>query len=269
MTGQKNRQVVLAHFSIRNATFVERAAAAHDAGFDGFGMYVGDWSLQRTAGRSDDELLAILAEHGTRVAEIEALPIFGDAHLDTFVHLVATYRPDRIQTIPPFAGAVDRAAAGEWLAKVADRIAPFGCSLAIEFLPFTDIGDAAAAAELVDRAGRPNVGLCVDSWHFTRSTNDLDHLRAIPGEKVVATQWNDGTVVAQEADYYTDCLANRVPPGDGEFALVEIVRILDAAGSRAPIGVELCSAELWAGPIDEAARVGAVAMRRVLAAARA
>ena len=37
MTGQKNRQVVLAHFSIRNATFVERAAAAHDAGFDGFG----------------------------------------------------------------------------------------------------------------------------------------------------------------------------------------------------------------------------------------
>ena len=27
MTGQKNRQVVLAHFSIRNATFVERAAA--------------------------------------------------------------------------------------------------------------------------------------------------------------------------------------------------------------------------------------------------
>ncbi len=235
MTGQKNRQVVLAHFSIRNATFVERAAAAHDAGFDGFGMYVGDWSLQRTAGRSDDELLAILAEHGTRVAEIEALPIFGDAHLDTFVHLVATYRPDRIQTIPPFAGAVDRAAAGEWLAKVADRIAPFGCSLAIEFLPFTDVGDAAAAAELVDRAGRPNVGLCVDSWHEFRGEGLLS-LAGLDPALVFSIQLNDGPLDPVLDDYVQDCLHHREPPGDGEFDLRAFMELLP---SDAPVSVEV------------------------------
>jgi sugar phosphate isomerase/epimerase len=132
----------------------------------------------------------------------------------------------------------------------------------------TNIEDAPTALRIVLEADRDNGGLCVDSWHFTRSTNDLDHLRAIPGEKVVSTQWNDGTIVAQEPDYYTDCLANRVPPGEGEFALVEIIRILDAAGSLAPVGVELCSAELWAGPVEQAARVGADSMRRVLGSAR-
>jgi sugar phosphate isomerase/epimerase len=229
------RQVVLAHFSIRNATFVERAAATSDAGFDGFGMYVGDWSLQRNAGRSDDELLAILAEHDTRVAELEALPIFGDAHLDTFVHLVATYRPDRIQTIPPFTGEVDRVEAGAWLAKVADRIAPFGCALAIEFLPFTDIGDAAAAAELVDRASRSNVGLCVDSWHVFRGAG-LMSLAGLDPALVQSIQINDGPLDPVLDDYVQDCLHHREPPGEGEFDLRAFMDLLPV---DAPVSVEV------------------------------
>ena len=229
------RQVVLAHFSIRNATFVERAAATHDAGFDGFGMYVGDWSQQRSAGRSDDDLLGILGEHDTRVAELEALPIFGDAQLDTFVHLVATYRPDRIQTIPPFGGAVDRVAAGEWLGSVADRIAPFGCSLAIEFLPFTDIGDAAAAAELVDRAARPNVGICVDSWHVFRGAGLLS-LAGLDPALVFSIQLNDGPLDPVLDDYVQDCLHHREPPGDGEFDLRAFMELLP---NHVPVSVEV------------------------------
>jgi sugar phosphate isomerase/epimerase len=238
MTGhspRQHRQVVLAHFSIRNATFDERAAVTRDAGFDGFGMYVGDYSHQRSAGRSDDDLLAVLDRHQTRVAEIEALPIFGDAHLDTFVHLVATYRPDRIQTIPPFAGVVDRAAAGEWLAKVADRIAPFECALAIEFLPFTDIGDAAAAAELVDRAGRPNVGLCVDSWHVFRGAG-LMSLAGLDPALVQSIQINDGPLDPVLDDYVQDCLHHREPPGDGEFDLRAFMELLPP---DAPVSVEV------------------------------
>lgn len=95
-----SRQLVLAHFSIRDASFVERAAAARAAGFDGIGLYVGHWSALRHAGRTDAELLGILAEHETRVIELEALRLFADAQLDTFVHLVATYRPDRLQVVP-------------------------------------------------------------------------------------------------------------------------------------------------------------------------
>lgn len=245
------RQTVLAHFSIRNATFVERAIATRTAGFDGFGMYIGDWSAQRAAGRTDDELLGILAEHGTRVAEVEALPIFADAHVDAFVHLVATYRPDRIQVVPPFTGAVDRRAAGEWLARVADRVAPFGCSLALEFLPFTDVPDASAGAEVVDLAARPNVGLCVDSWHVFRGAG-LMSLVGLDPSLVLSVQLNDGPLDPVLDDYVQDCLHFREPPGEGEFDLRGMLALLP---SHVPVSVEVPDDDLDLLAPADAARV--------------
>ncbi len=172
-----------------------------------------------------------------------------------------------MQVIGDAAGPLDRAADG--FAALCDRAADHGLMVGLEWVPsMTNIEDAATALRIVTDADRTNGGLCVDSWHLTRSTNDLDDLRMLPGEKIVATQWNDGTIAPQHPDYLTDCLANRVPPGQGAFALVDMVRILDAIGSRAPIGIEICSAELWAGPADHAARVGVEAMRGVLAQAR-
>ncbi|MFN8020939.1 MAG: TIM barrel protein [Acidimicrobiales bacterium] len=246
-----NRQLVLAHFSIRAASFVDRAAATRAAGFDGFGLYVGDWSSLRRAGRSDDELLGILSEHDTRVAEVEALPLFADTHLDTFVHLVATYRPDRLQVVPPFEGAVDRVAAGEWLARLADRVAPFGCSLAFEFLPFTDVPDAAAAAELVDRAARPNVGLCVDAWHVFRGAGLLSLVGLDPAI-VTSVQLNDGPLDPVDDDYLRDCLHHREPPGEGEFDLRAFVELLPA---HAPVSVEVPDDDLDRLPALEVAQL--------------
>jgi sugar phosphate isomerase/epimerase len=58
-----------------------------------------------------------------------------------------------------------------------------------------------------------------------------------------------------------------VPPGEGEFDCVGFVQLLDEMGVTAPIAVEVCSTELWAGPADEAARRAADGMRSVLAEA--
>jgi sugar phosphate isomerase/epimerase len=78
---------------------------------------------------------------------------------------------------------------------------------------------------------------------------------------------NDGTIEPAMDDYYVDCLQSRVPPGEGEFDCVGFVQLLDGMGVRAPIAVEVCSAELWEAPVDEAARRAADGMRAVLAAA--
>ncbi len=203
-------------------------------------MYVGDYSRQRADGRTDDELLALLAEHGTRVLELEALPFFTDAALDTFVHLVATFGAERIQVTPPFSGAVDRAAAAEWLGGFADRVAPFGASLAIEFLPFTDVADAASAVEIVERAGRSNVGLCVDSWHVFRGAGLLSIVGLDPA-LVVNVQFDDGPLEPVLDDYVQDCLHYREPPGDGEFDLRAFLELLP---DTAPLSVEVIDDDL-------------------------
>ncbi len=68
-------------------------------------------------------------------------------------------------------------------------------------------------------------------------------------------------------DYKTDCLANRVPPGDGEFDCVGFIRALYDMGVDAPISLEVCSSELWQAPAEFAAQAAADGMRRVLEAA--
>ncbi|MEX1106225.1 MAG: TIM barrel protein [Ilumatobacteraceae bacterium] len=245
------RDVVLAHFSVRDASFPDRCAAANTAGFDGIGLYIGEYSRLRAEGHSDDDLLAVLAEHDMRVAEVEALPIFADDQIEPFLHLCATFRPDRIQVIPPFRGEVDRVAAGDWLAAVADRVGRFGTTLAIEFLPFTDIADAAAAVELVERAGRPNVGLCVDSWHVFRGAGLLSLVGLDPA-MVASVQFNDGPLEPVLADYVQDCLHHRETPGEGEFDLRGFLELLPA---DVPISIEVPDDDLDALTPLEAAGV--------------
>jgi sugar phosphate isomerase/epimerase len=90
-------------------------------------------------------------------------------------------------------------------------------------------------------------------------------LRQLPADKIFAVQMNDGPARPQLDDYKVDCLASRLPPGDGSFDCVGFVETLIDMGVTAPISLEVCSTELWAAPVDHAAKVAADGMRRVLA----
>jgi sugar phosphate isomerase/epimerase len=272
------------HFSRPRADdTVTKIHAAAAAGYAAIGLYLGAWATLREDPVELDRVDEALEETGLVVANIEtlrgwAVPGDGNKPTDAFLRLesMAYEMADHwgcryVQVIGDAAGPLDQAAAG--FGSLCDRAADHGLLVGLEWVPsMTNIGDAATALRIITDADRRNGGLCVDSWHFTRSTNNLDDLRRLPGEKVMATQWNDGPTASPHSnsaeDYLQDCLTNRVVPGDGEFELVEIARILDSIGSTAPIGVEVCSADLWAASADHAAQVSAEAMRRVLAVAR-
>jgi sugar phosphate isomerase/epimerase len=265
------------HFSRPRADDpVAKVHAAANAGYAAIGLFLGQWAALREHPGELDRVDAALDETGLVVANIETLrgwavpSAIGEAYqqLEALAFDMADHWGCRyVQVIGNAEGPLDEAAAG--FAALCDRAGDHGLLVGLEWVPsMTNITDARTALQIVTDAARANGGLCVDSWHFTRSTNDLDDLRAIPGEFVMATQLNDGTIAPHDDDYYRDCLANRVPPGEGEFALVDIVRILDANGSRAPIGLEVCSTELWAAPVERAAQLSADAMRQVLALAR-
>ena len=265
------------HFSRpRGDGVVARIYAAAAVGFAGIGLYVGAWQAIRTDPVAVDSIDEALDATGLVVANIEvargwASPDRADdtcRRIEELAYEMADHWGCRyLQVIGNYTGTHSEAAVG--FGALCDRAADHGLLVGIEWVPsMTNIETAATALQIALEADRVNGGLCFDSWHLTRSTNDLDDLRGIPGEKIFATQWNDGTLIAQNPDYYEDCLSNRVPPGDGEFRLVEMVRILDQIGSRAPLGLEVCSSTLWAAPVDEAARVSAEGMRSVLRAAR-
>jgi sugar phosphate isomerase/epimerase len=273
--------LVWSHFSRpRFGEFDERVAAAASAGFAGIGLYIEEYArLRDEEQRSPAAIGRVLADHGVALADVEvargwwAAP--GGEHdqhfqqarrLEQLAFEMADHFGVRyLQAIGPYECGFEQAAEG--LAGLCDRAAQHGLLVGVEWLPYTNIATAADAQRLVAAADRPNAGYCVDIWHHTRGANDLAMVSALEPERIFAVQMNDGTLAPASDDYKADCLANRLPPGAGEFDCVGFVRLLTSMGVDAPISVEVCSTELWDAPAFEAATLAADGMRRVLAEA--
>ena len=269
--------LVLSNFSIRTAGLEARAKAAAGAGCAGIGLFLGDWARMRESGTTALHVKAVLDDHGLVLAELEALRGWADPAgtpeaaafergLTLAFELADGVGARYLQTIGPYPGTVDDAAAG--FASLCDRAADHGLLVGLEFLPFTNIATAADAWAIARLSGRPNAGLCVDSWHHERGARDLSLITAVPADRIFAIQLDDGTITPQDPDYYTDTLTNRCVPGEGEFDLVGLIRALDSMGVQAPISMEVISSELQQLPHTEAARRIADGMRAVIARAR-
>lgn len=271
-----SEQIVLSHFSLgRHHDIVDRVTAAATAGYDGIGLYVGDYVRLR----SEDRLGVLdeqLVEHSIPLTDIEVLRGWGTVGLDdpAYAQLEADawemadrYGCRYIQAIGPVVD--DVAEAGRRFGELCDRAADHGLVVGLEFLPFTNIVDADAGRAIVEAAGRGNGGLCVDIWHHTRGSNDLDQIRRLPGELVTGIQMNDGPLAPTNPDdYVDDCLRYRVPPGEGEMGAVDFVTELLRIGADVPWQMEVCNAAAWEPPGLDHVQASIDGMRRVLAQAR-
>jgi sugar phosphate isomerase/epimerase len=267
--------VVLSHFSLRYAGLEERVAAASAAGFSAIGLFTGAFVAAEESGLSASAQRSIADRYDIAVEEIEALrPWWGDeadrhraeSSETTAFRMADAFGCRYVQVIGPYDGSIDHAAT--CFAGLCDRAAEHGLTVGIEFLPFNNIPDAAVALSIVAAADRPNGGVCVDSWHHFRGAADNGLLRALTSKWVAAVQLDDGPMEPDNPDYYTDCLENRRVPGEGEFDLVGLVRLLDDMDVSVPVSLEVISTELQALPAVEAATRIHEGFRRVLSAAR-
>ena len=268
--------LVLSHFSLdRNHPIGDRIEHAGAAGFAGIGLYAGQFIRLRESGFSIAELGDHLDAADVCLAEIEVLAGWGAANPAdaywafeaTVWELIDAFEGRYVQAIGPYEGTTADAAVR--FGALCDRAAEHGAVVGLEFLPFTNIVDAADALAIVERADRANGGVCVDIWHHARGANDLELIRAIPPELVVAVQMSDGPATPTLADYKDDCLRHRLPPGEGDFGAVEFVRTLLQMGVDVPWSLEVCNDDVWGQPVADHVRRAADAMRRVLDAARA
>jgi len=273
--------LVLCAGTVARSGFVERARAAAGAGFAGLSLFVDDHRRARESGLSDAELRAVLADHGLAVAEVDPLltwlpgrePAGGFvegardllAHgEDDFYRVADALGARSINAALADPGAVELDAVADAFAKLCDRAAAHGLLVHLEFLPWTRIGDVAAAARIVERAGRANGGVMLDAWHRFRSGSP-DTL--IPPARVLGIQLSDAPA-RPEPDPITETLHRRLVPGEGDADLVGLLRHLAAGGCTAPIGVEVFSDDLAELPVREVARRLATATRAILGAAR-
>jgi sugar phosphate isomerase/epimerase len=284
-------RLVLSHFTLaRDHPIEDRIAAAAAAGFVGIGLFAGQYRQLLADGWSAGRLHELLDDAGVSMMEAEALAGWGarhpsDAYVDfeRFVwEMVDEFDVPYVQAIGP----VDLGADGSFadaatrFGELCDRAATHGATVGLEFLPFTNIVDAADALAIVEAAGRPNGGVCVDIWHHTRGADDLGLIARIPPELIVGVQMSDGPAAPipvggrlddhdddhfdDHYDYKDDCLRHRVPPGEGTFDVDGFVTLLLDLGVDRPWDLEVCNEDAWGRPAIDHVTACATGMRTVL-----
>jgi sugar phosphate isomerase/epimerase len=141
------------------------------------------------------------------------------------------------------------------LGALAESAAGRGLGVALEFMGFTEVKTAAAAARVVALASHPALGILADSLHLARSGGSAADLAGLP---LVAAQLCDGPAEGPSTPegLAAEARTARLMPGAGGLRLGGFVAALP---SGVPVSLEVPSAA-GEDPMERAAR-GRAALR--------
>jgi len=124
------------------------------------------------------------------------------------------------------------------LHTAAERAAAHGIRIAYEALAWgAHINTYEASLDVVDRAGHPALGLCLDSFHILSRGSDPAGIRDIPAEKLFFLQLADAPHL--DMDVLQWSRHHRLFPGQGAWDLSAFLGHVLAAGYRGPLSLEV------------------------------
>ena len=124
------------------------------------------------------------------------------------------------------------------LGAVADVAARYGVRLAFEALAWGRfVSDYRDAWDIVRLADRPNLGVCLDSFHILSRGHALDAIDEIPGERILFLQLADAPALSR--DVLSWSRHHRLFPGEGDWDLVDFTRRVLDAGYAGPLSLEV------------------------------
>jgi hypothetical protein len=113
-------------------------------------------------------------------------------------------------------------ALAERFAGLCDRAAAHGTAIALEPVVVLPGFDHVAAHDLIRAVDRPGVGLMFAAWHVFRDPSALSVVKAVAARHVAGLELTDGPA-APRVDLLSDCVNDRLLPGEGDFDLAGLV----------------------------------------------
>lgn len=228
------------------------AGAAAEAGFAGVSWWTLHHVMLTGAGATDAQIAAVFDRHHLDVRAVEAVTTWATAPTRRDAVLADATGAFEVagslgaeQVLAVTMDPILPPQAAEGLGLVADRAAARGLELTLEFLPWSGIPDLRAAWDLVRNAGRDNVHLCLDPWHWQRQPGgpDWETLREIPGERIGMVQLDDAAEPTGRAAL-DETMDNRLPPGEGVIDLPALLKGLETIGADPLVCPEVFNTEL-------------------------
>jgi sugar phosphate isomerase/epimerase len=264
------------------ATFEADLRAYAAAGVDGIGI----WEIKLPEGGDEQAHEQLEASGLGRAAAVPSVPSIlplplmdGPADpserieaICTSVHRLSRFEPSSVVCLT--GPGDDRDAVVEGLRTIGDEAARAGVRIGLEPInrvggeDWTSISSLQEAAELLDEADRPALGIQFDSWHVWNTPELVDeierHAHRFVGVHIA--DWRDPT----------RGWADRVLPGDGVADLPGLLGALERAGWDGFYDLEIFSdngtfgnawpGSLWDVPEEELARRGKEAFERAWSA---
>lgn len=123
-----------------------------------------------------------------------------------------------------------------------DLAQSFSLTADLEFLPWIETNNLAAAKTIIAGAARPNAGLLVDTLHFFRSDSTLEQLAQIPSDWFNFIQLCDASnpPPSTKEGMIDIARAGRLFPGDGDLDLQALVEAMP----QCPYSLEIPNSKL-------------------------
>ncbi|MER8225961.1 TIM barrel protein [Streptomyces sp. NPDC094143] len=230
-----------------SGSLTEKLDAAARAGFDGVEIFENDLLASPL---TPEEIRARCADLGLGIdlyqpmRDIEAVPEAEFArNLRRARHkfeLMRRLGADTVlvcSSVSPHA-VDDDALAAEQLSRLADTAREFGVRVAYEALAWgRHVSTYDHAWRIVEAAGHPALGTCLDSFHILSRGSDPRGIEDIPGEKIFFLQLADAPLLAMDVLQWSRHY--RCFPGQGGFDVAGLVRHVLAAGYDGPLSLEV------------------------------
>ncbi|MFB7086078.1 bifunctional sugar phosphate isomerase/epimerase/4-hydroxyphenylpyruvate dioxygenase family protein [Streptomyces sp. NPDC056296] len=230
-----------------SGSLTEKLTAASLAGFDGVEIFENDLLASPL---TPEEIRARCADLGLTIdlyqpmRDVEALPVDEFARaLHRARHkfeLMRRLGADTVlvcSSVSPHA-LDDDALAAEQLSRLAGLAGDHGIRVAYEALAWgRHISTYDHAWRVVEAAGHPALGTCLDSFHILSRGSDPKGIEDIPGEKIFFLQLADAPLLAMDVLQWSRHY--RCFPGQGGFDVAGLLRHVLRAGYDGPLSLEV------------------------------